>query len=240
MPRILYGNQLNLYSDLFAADFSELVAEQLGWEPDRSLLIFATAFTLNTRTPLHTTICGTWLVLESIRRFKDIPGDVAEVGAYEGGNAICMLQSPIWQDDRRYYIFDSFEGFPDLGPHDPRTFNAGDYATSKSVREVIGQFSPHRRAHIVKGFVPYTFAELPGDARFAVVFYDCDLYQPALDTFHFFWDRLVPGGLILVHDYFSQPGGFEGVKRATDEFCIGKNIVAGKFWQNTMAVIQKP
>jgi hypothetical protein len=235
-----YGNQLRLYSDLSASEFHEAVKVQLGWEPDRSLFTFATAFTLNARTPLHTTICGTWLVLESIRRFEDRPGDVAEVGAYECGNAICMLQSPVWQPGRPYYIFDSFEGFPDLSPHDPRTFAAGDYATSKSVQEVVGYLAPYREAHVIKGYVPQTFEQIPGDACFSTVFYDCDLYQPALDTFRFFWDRLVPGGLILVHDYFAQPGGFEGVKKATDEFCVEKNIVAAKFWQNTMAVIRKP
>ena len=234
-----YGNQVKLYSDLFADDFVQSLTDQLGWKADRSLLTFATAFTLNARTPLHTTICGTWLVLESLRRLRELGGDVAEVGAYEGGNAICALQSPIWSREKQYYIFDSFDGFPDLSPHDPSTFFAGDYATTKTVQEVMGHFSPYKEAHVIKGYVPGTFSQVPVGAKFSMVFYDCDLYQPALDTYHFFWDRLTPGGTILVHDYFAQPGGFEGVRKATDEFCGQKNIQPAKFWHNTMAVIRK-
>ena len=237
----IYGAQVRLYSDLFSREFSAAVGHQLGWRPDPSLFRFATAFTLNARTPLHTTICGTWLVLEAMKHFQNSPGDIAEVGAYEGGNALCVLQSPAWRDDqRRYYVFDSFEGFPDLSAHDPRTFTAGDYATQKTFQEVKSQFAPFPEAHIVKGYVPQTFSAVPPDDKFAVVFYDCDLYQPALDTYEFFWDRLLEGGLILVHDYFAQPGGFEGVRKATDEFCVRKGVAPATFWQNTMAVIRKP
>src|SRR6185369_10408652 len=46
-----YGNQLKLYSDVFSSEFSDSLTEQLGWKPDPSLHTFATAFTLNARTP---------------------------------------------------------------------------------------------------------------------------------------------------------------------------------------------
>lgn len=234
-----YGSHVKLYSDLFAADFAASLQRQLGWTASNALLTYSTAFTLNSRTPVHTTICGNWLILESLRYLKTRKGDVAEVGAYEGGNAICVLQSPIWESARKYYMFDSFEGFPDLSPEDPGSFSAGDYATSKNVQEVIGKLAAHKEASVIKGFVPETFSRLPADVQLSMVFYDCDLYQPALDTYNFCWDRLVPGGLILVHDYFAPPGGFEGVKKATDEFCAAKQVSPLCFWHNTMAVIQK-
>lgn len=233
-----YGHEVQLYSDLFASDFANSLHAQLNWNADPSLLTYATSSTLNSRAPVHTTICGTWLVLESLRR--SVTGDVAEVGAYEGGNALCALQSPIWNRERRYFLFDSLEGFPDLTRHDPTTISSGDYATTRTAGEIIGQFAMHKNATFIKGFIPGTFSQIQKDARFSTVFYDCDLYQPALDTYEFFWDKLSAGGVILIHDYYAPPGGFKGVKKATDEFCQMKNIRLASFWHNTMAVILKP
>lgn len=71
------------------------------------------------------------------------------------------------------------------------------------------------------------------------MFYDCDLYQPALDTFEYFWDKIIPGGFMLVHDYIAEEGGFTGVKKATDEFFKPKGVVIHPIWETTMALITK-
>ena len=71
------------------------------------------------------------------------------------------------------------------------------------------------------------------------LFYDCDFYLPALDTFDYFWDRIVPGGYLLIHDYEAEEGGYAGVKKATDEFFGPRKIKFPSFYENTMAVIRK-
>jgi O-methyltransferase len=71
------------------------------------------------------------------------------------------------------------------------------------------------------------------------VFFDCDLYQPACDTLDFFWSKLSKGGLFLLHDYFYEPGGFSGVKKAVDEFSKLKNIESFPIWETTMVVLRK-
>ena len=142
---------------------------------------------------------------------RAIRGDVAEVGAFEGGNVLLALQSAVWPRDRKYYMLDSFEGFPHLSAADPGDFGRGDYRPERALEELLIPFNLYPEAKVIKGFVPDTFARLP-DSQYALVFYDCDLYQPALDTFEYFWKRMVPGGIVLVHDYFAQPGGFAGVE----------------------------
>ena len=228
-----------LYSGLFENEFRESVQNQLGWALDEQLLQFSTAYTLNSRKPIHTTICGTWLFLEALRQIAPVGGQIAEVGAYEGGNALCALQSPVWPAGRDYYIFDSFEGFPELSNRDPSLFKAGDYQPTKSYEDVLTPFTPYRQANFIRGFVPSTFAQVPENECFSLVFYDCDLYQPALDTFAFFWDRMAPGGLMIVHDYFAEPTGYTGVRDACDEFFAGRSADKAEFWQNTMAVFTK-
>jgi hypothetical protein len=234
------GHDVFLYSDLFAKPFRGAVKESLGWDLDPKLLKFVTAFTLNSRKPVHTTICGSWLFVEALRHTTTIPGDIVEVGAFEGGNVLCALQSPVWPEGKTFNVFDSFEGFPDLSAADPTTFARGDYLPQNPLGEVLAPFAVYPEVRIIKGFVPTTFSKLAPDGRYALVFFDCDLYQPALDTFEYFWDRMSPGGMVLVHDYFVEPGGFGGVRRATDLFFKNVECRQGKFWHNTIAAFIKP
>jgi hypothetical protein len=233
------GKTVHLYSELFAASFAAKAQSQLGWSVDAAALRFATAATLNSVKLVHTTLCGSWLLLEAIRHLRDVPGAVAEIGCFEGGNALLCLQSRIWSNKKRYFLFDSFEGFPTPSPLDPSSIRAGDYAPSGVLGEILAPFASYPEVEIVKGFVPDSFAAIAAGQRFSLAFYDCDLYQPALDTFAFFWDRMEPGGLILIHDYFAEPGGFHGVRQATDEFFAARRADVLPFWENTMAVVRK-
>jgi Macrocin-O-methyltransferase (TylF) len=234
------GANTVLYSEFFREEFRTSVALQIGWDLDYRLLEYSTAYTLNSRKPIHTTICGTWLFLEILRRVGAGSGQIAEVGAFEGGNALCALQSPVWPQDREYYIFDSFEGFPELSNRDPSAQKAGDYQTTKSYEEILIPFTPYPQAKFIRGFVPDAFSHVPPSETFSMVFYDCDLYQPALATFEFFWDRMNSGAAMVVHDYFAEPNGFTGVRDACAEFFGGQTCKKAEFWQNTMAVFFKP
>lgn len=233
------GKGVSLYSDYFKENFEATLRNEVEWEASESLFNYSEAFTLNSLRPMHTTICGTWLFLEALKNTEKVNGDVAEVGAYQGGNALCSILSPAWKNDRNYYIFDSFEGFPDASANDPLSAKKGTYHVDISVHEIRNSFHSLNRAKIIKGFIPETFTQLPSDNRFSLVFYDCDLYQPALDTFAYFWDRLNPGGAILVHDYFAEPGGYEGVKKATDEFFSNTTAKIIAIPSSTMALIKK-
>ena len=92
---------------------------------------------------------------------------------------------------------------------------------------------------IIPGFVPHTFSQIPHDQRFSVVFYDCDLYQPALDTYAFFWDRIEEGGMLIIHDNIATENGWAGVRKATEEFFNPKGIRFFDLWETTMSVILK-
>ena len=45
---------------------------------------------------------------------------------------------------------------------------------------------------------------------------DADLYEPILAGLEFFYPKMVRGGVILIHEYFSA--GYVGVKKAVNEF----------------------
>jgi hypothetical protein len=237
-----YKKDFILYSDYFLESFENKFKHGLGWSPDRNIYNYSVSFTLNSRKPIHTTILGTWLFLEVLKKVQGKGGAIAEVGAFEGGNALCALNYAYTQSAKtqEYYIFDSFEGFPELTSNDPSRSKKGDYVTTVSFQEICDSFVMFPNALLIKGFVPDSFAAIPAGTKFSLVFYDCDLYRPAIDTYNFMWDKILPGGYLLIHDYEAEPGGFSGVRKATDVFFGGKGIPIVSFVENTTAIIRKP
>jgi hypothetical protein len=237
-----YKRDFILYSDLMFDGFAAKLKKEFQIDSDQESLERISGLVLNTLKPHHTTILGTLMIsdLLSSVQAKGIPGDVLEVGAYEGGNALSLITAGAVPPDRMYFIMDSFEGFPDLSSNDPTSKQKGDYKTAALYEEIFDKFAIHSRVSVVKGFVPDSFARLPARSTFCLSFYDCDLYQPAKDTFAYAWERTSAGGYMVVHDYFAGKGGYTGVKTATTEF-FG-NRADGKlveFYENTCAVIQK-
>jgi len=49
--------------------------------------------------------------------------------------------------------------------------------------------------------VPDTLAEFPADRRVAYLSIDMNIVLPEIATIEFFWDRLVPGAIVLLDDY---------------------------------------
>ncbi len=232
-----YGTDFLLYSDFFYDSFVKKFQKYLKWKPNPKIYRFAHSFTLNSQVQIHTTILGTWLFLEMIARLDRLSGAIAEIGVFQGGNVLCGLQ--YMTKTKRFYIFDSFQGFPALGIYDPKTVKKGDYNIETSYQEIVNMFRPFPNSILIKGFVPKSFEQIPAKEKFSLVFYDCDLYEPALGTYEFFWDKIVPGGYLLIHDYVTEEGGFAGVKKATDEFFGSKNIPVFSFLENTMGVVKK-
>jgi hypothetical protein len=169
---------------------------------------------------------GTWLYLELLKHLNriDLAGDIAELGIFQGGNAFCsLLAGGEILGRRTLRLFDSFAGFPDLSVHDPSQRRSEFVDTT--LTKVRSYLSPFANVRIHPGFFEDTLAAAR-DERFAFVYYDADLYEPAMNCCEFFHDKLAPGGMMLFHDYCAEepelPRGakvpFSGVKKAVDEF----------------------
>ena len=239
---LTYRKDYSFYADFLHPEYERAFEAALGRKPDPALKDFAISFNLNSTKPMQTTIMGTELFLECFVESAGLPGAVAEVGAYEGGNALCALTYAHARGmaPRPYLVFDSFEGFPSLSQYDPQGFAQGDLRTETSYEEINNHFLVYDEATVIKGFVPGTFARVSPAERFSLVFYDCDLYQPMIDTLAFFWERMTPGGLLLIHDYVVEPGGFEGVRQGVEHFFGTTPAELALFPQNTMALLRKP
>lgn len=74
--------------------------------------------------------------------------------------------------------------------------------TDTSVEGVKNHIAPlNGNVKFYPGFFPHTIPEGFDNARFSFVHLDADLYEPVLDWLKYFYDRVIPGGYMLVNDY---------------------------------------
>jgi O-methyltransferase len=153
----------------------------------------------------------------AIQRLLDenIAGSFAEAGVYRGHMSSFLHRLA---PDRTYYLFDTFEGFPqsDLEPgvKEDRRFS------DTSVDLVLATIGDTKNIVVKKGYVPDTFTGLD-DERFAFVLLDLDLHKPTVAGLEFFYPRLVSGGYLAVHDY-NNPESNYACKRSVDAFMKDK------------------
>lgn len=144
---------------------------------------------------------------------EGIEGAFAELGVYRGVTSrFIHLQAP----DRRLYLFDTFQGFPEADLGSVRDYRFKD--TSQD--EVAQRIGDTKNVIFRAGYFPVTATGLEQE-RFALVMLDFDLYQPALEAFRFFYPRLVSGGYFFMHD-FNSPESDHAISRAASEFLSDK------------------
>lgn len=150
-----------------------------------------------------------------IRR-RSISGAIAELGVYQGElSALLSLLFP----ERTLYLFDTFAGFDprDTALEHTRSFSCakeGDFSDT-SAEAVLARLPHPENAVVKKGFFPETAVGLEWE-RFALVSLDADLYAPTLAGLNYFYPRLNPGGVLVLHDYGNQR--FQGVYQAVEEY----------------------
>lgn len=155
---------------------------------------------------------------EFARSVKSLPGAVAECGSYVGVSAWFIANE---LRDSEFYLFDSFEGLSvpsekDQSDDELPQWRSGSMASTETeARENLKEF---QNVHLMKGWIPQRFNEV-SHLRFKLLHIDVDLYEPTRDSLDFFYDRMVPGGIIVMDDY-----GFRN--------CPGAFLAANEFMEN--------
>jgi hypothetical protein len=155
-----------------------------------------------------------FLVHSLAHSVRDLPGDIAEVGVFEGSTAKLLAYV---KEDKELHLFDTFDGLP------PGTTDAEKIVFAKkkypaSLEGVQDYLKEFEGVHFYRGFFPDSAEGLDPDKKFCFVHMDVDLYQSTLDCLEFFYPRMTPGGIMLSHDYSI----LEGVERAFTEFLADK------------------
>ena len=139
-------------------------------------------------------------------------GDMAEVGVYQGVSAKLISLA---NGNTTLHLFDTFAGLPSPDADEHGRMRKGHYAASlPSVQAFLGD---RQNISYHQGLFPDTAGPCT-DARFSFVHLDVDLRSSTLACLEFFYPRMLPGGVILTHDY----SYLEGVRDAFAEFLSGR------------------
>lgn len=158
---------------------------------------------------------------EVIHKYK-MGGCVAEAGVFQGEYA---KEINACFPDKSLYLFDTFEGFDIrdvIVEHVKRYSDVEEGHLGITSEElVIGKMKYPEKCIIKKGYFPETASDV--EEVFCFVSLDLDLYNPTIAGLKFFWEKMVPGGIIIVHDYFTE--GYLGIADAVDEFAKEYNVI---------------
>lgn len=140
---------------------------------------------------------------------RGMEGDIAEVGVYEGSSTRTICEA---KGDKRLHVCDTFAGLPEPTSEDRGVEKQGCYACSlEAIRAYLAGF-PNVEYHV--GFCPDSVRGVLDDTRFCFVHLDLDLYSSTKQCLEYFFPRLVPGGILVSHDYSL----LDGVRQAFTEF----------------------
>lgn len=168
-----------------------------------------------------------------------------EAGACQGGASIFMraLQVAFGEERRAMWVADSFQGLP------VPTFEVDvplDFRESKvpwlaaSLQAVQDNFRTYDllsdQVHFVEGWFSESLPAAP-IGPLALLRLDADLYESTTDVLTALYDKVVPGGFIIIDDYHA----FRACRSAVDEFRAARGITdplrrvdwTAVYWQKT-------
>lgn len=155
---------------------------------------------------------------------KHLDGDYVECGVNTGAYSRAIIEYIDFKNiGKKFYLFDTFSGLvrsqistqEELSGIDKYLGNYKD--VYDQVKETFSLFD----VEIVKGAVPGSLSLFKGN-KICYLSLDMNVVEPEIAAAHFFWDKIVAGGVIVLDDY-----GFPqhiNQKIAFDEFAREKGV----------------
>lgn len=160
----------------------------------------------------------------------NIPGTLVECGVWKGGSAMAMILKlqELGMNNRTLFLYDTFEAGM-TKPHEEYDVSytgirASDALaaweknnTYPSMEEVWGVLKktgyPEESVRLIKGDIQETIPRHdPG--TIALLRLDTDWYESTKYELEALYDKVPPGGVIIIDDY----GHWKGARKAVDEF----------------------
>lgn len=153
---------------------------------------------------------------------KKLEGDFVECGVAKGFLSKIVADFIDFRrlSSKRFYLLDTYEGIP------TKYLTASEKEKGVNIFEpsyekVLDAFSEYENVIICKGPVPDTLLKVPS-TKIAFLHLDMNCVLPEIEAAEFFWDKLVPGAMVILDDYGHS--GHEEQKKGFDEFSIRKGV----------------
>ncbi len=160
-----------------------------------------------------------------------LDGDFVECGVNRGFLSSAIMEYLDWDlRGRTFWLLDTFAGLderlvsPEERERGALLRNRDELASGFYVRgaeSVVANFAQWKNVRIVVGAIPATLPQVQ-TTRVAYLHLDMNCAPPEVAAAEYFWDRLVPGAMVLLDDYAYL--GFGAQKRAMDAFAAEKGV----------------
>lgn len=167
--------------------------------------------------------------LASEATLRELPGDIVECGVWNGGSAAIMaaasMNATLGKEFRTLWLFDSFRGLPRPGERDgdlekKSYFTGWNTGCMESVEEVFRKIGyPKDKLRIVPGWFNETLMHEPVK-DIVLLHIDADWYESVKAVLQAFYQRVVPGGFVVLDDY----GLWPGCRQALIDYFAEQNI----------------
>lgn len=195
-----------------------------------------------------------WGLLQAVRYVsaRKIPGDFVELGVWKGGSTmIAALEFARLNDVRPLWLYDTYEGMP--APEDvDRKSLTGAPAADKWEQTRKGDGSNWCKAALDVVKSNMASVNYPGDIRYVVgkaeetlasekpeqvsiLRIDTDWHASTKASLEHLWDRLSPGGVLIMDDY----GSWNGAKVAADDFFATREPIFMHYLDDTGRLVLK-
>jgi O-methyltransferase len=145
------------------------------------------------------------------KQVHNIEGNILEVGVWKGGTAKLLRQ--FVTGNQNIYLADTFTGVVKASKEDS-LYKGGEHSdTSESIVRNLFAKDVESNTIFLKGIFPEDTGSVVKDVQFKFVHIDVDTHDSAKDTFHFVWQQVVQGGIVVFDDY-----GFNGCEGVTNFF----------------------
>lgn len=153
-----------------------------------------------------------------------IDGDYVELGVYQGNSARKAVRIMLGMASaRKMWLYDSFQGLPDTIDQDgaDAKIYVGELSDTSPdlVRSSLVELGfPQELIQIRPGYfnetVPLGIEQGDIAQKVALLHLDSDWYDSTMQGLEYFYDRVVPGGIVVIDDF----GYWEGSRVAFYDF----------------------
>ena len=169
---------------------------------------------------------------------NNVPGDLIETGVWRGGATIFMraVLKVLGVEDRNVWVADSFEGLPEPDPEkyplEAQSFKS-DAMTKYYNHLAVGQEAVEQnfraygmlddKVKFLKGWFCDTLPTAP-IKTLSVMRLDGDYYESTMDALVNLYDKLSPGGYVIIDDYGEDNWTY--CRKAVEDFRGQRGITA--------------
>jgi Macrocin-O-methyltransferase (TylF) len=171
---------------------------------------------------------------------RGVPGDFIETGVWRGGATIFMRALLKLHGDttRTVWVADSFEGLPPSKDKADGSDISHVEFLKVSLEKVQSNFERFglldNQVRFLKGWFADTLPTAPIE-KLAILRLDGDLYSSTMDALTALYDKVSPGGYVIVDDYHT----WKSCREAVTDFCKARGLTpdihridaSGAFWK---------